>query len=110
MIPTTPSVRPFASPRGKFFGRQHAEASALRAAQVRSGARCPARLTGGTAARHTSRFARDRLPVLRPMPNVQFDRFYLYAELTEILKSYAAEYPRWVSVDSIGKSHEGRDI
>ncbi len=44
------------------------------------------------------------------MPNVQFDRFYRYTELTEILNGYAAEFPRWVSVESIGKSHEGRDI
>ncbi len=44
------------------------------------------------------------------MPTVSFDRFYRYAELTDILKAYAAEYPRLVALESIGKSHEGRDI
>ncbi len=44
------------------------------------------------------------------MPAVRFDRFYRYAELTEILKAFAAEYPALVALESIGKSHEGRDI
>ncbi|TMG80727.1 MAG: carboxypeptidase, partial [Betaproteobacteria bacterium] len=44
------------------------------------------------------------------MPAVQFNRFYRYAELSAILKAYAAEFPGWVHVESIGKSHEGRDI
>jgi len=41
---------------------------------------------------------------------VHFDRFYLYAELTEILQAFAAEYPHLASLESIGKSYEGRDI
>jgi len=44
------------------------------------------------------------------MPTVQFNRFYRYAELSAILKAYAAEFSGWVHVESIGKSHEGRDI
>ena len=44
------------------------------------------------------------------MPTVQFNRFYRYAELSAILKAFAAEFPGWVHVESIGKSHEGRDI
>ena len=44
------------------------------------------------------------------MPAVSFDRFYRYAELTGILEAFAAEYPELVSIESIGKSHEGRDI
>jgi len=44
------------------------------------------------------------------MPAVHFDRFYRYAELTDVLKSFAAEHPRLVSLEAIGKSHEGRDI
>ena len=44
------------------------------------------------------------------MPAVRFDRFYRYAELTEILKAFAAEYPALVAMQSIGKSHEGRDV
>ena len=44
------------------------------------------------------------------MPDVRFDRFYRYAELTAILKAFAAEYPSLATIESIGKSHEGRDI
>jgi murein tripeptide amidase MpaA len=44
------------------------------------------------------------------MPAVRFDRFYRYAELTEILKAFAAEYPALVVMESIGKSHEDRDV
>jgi murein tripeptide amidase MpaA len=44
------------------------------------------------------------------MPDLAFDRFYRYAELTEQLNAFAREYPDLVSVESIGKSHEGRDI
>jgi murein tripeptide amidase MpaA len=44
------------------------------------------------------------------MPTVRFDRFYRYAELTDILKAFAAEYPHLVTLEAIGKSHEGRDI
>ena len=44
------------------------------------------------------------------MPSVAFDRFYRYAELTAILHAYADEYPQLVGIESIGRSHEGRDI
>ena len=44
------------------------------------------------------------------MPKVDFDRYYRYDELTELLRAYEKEYPELVKVDSIGKSHEGRDI
>jgi murein tripeptide amidase MpaA len=44
------------------------------------------------------------------MPNVKFNRFYRYAELTRILKAYAKEYPHLIRLESIGKSHEGRDV
>lgn len=44
------------------------------------------------------------------MPKVQFDRYYRYAELTEILEGFAADHPDLVAVESVGKSHEGRDI
>jgi murein tripeptide amidase MpaA len=40
----------------------------------------------------------------------EFDRFYRYAELTELLHAFAREYPHLVSLEAIGKSHEGRDI
>ncbi len=44
------------------------------------------------------------------MPDVRFDRFYRYAELTAVLKAFADEYPTLVTLESIGQSHEGRDI
>jgi len=44
------------------------------------------------------------------MPNVHFNKFYRYAELTRLLKSYAKEYPDLLRLESIGKSHEGRDV
>ena len=44
------------------------------------------------------------------MPDVAFDRFYRYDELTEILQGWAEERPELFRVESIGKSYEGRDI
>ena len=44
------------------------------------------------------------------MPDIKFDTFYRYDDLTRLLKAYAAEYPQLVQVASIGKSYEGRDI
>ncbi|MEO8675595.1 MAG: M14 family metallopeptidase [Casimicrobiaceae bacterium] len=44
------------------------------------------------------------------MPAIAFDRFYRYADLTALLNAYVAENPGLVSIESIGKSHEGRDI
>lgn len=44
------------------------------------------------------------------MPDIAFDRYYRYDDLTALLHAYAEEYPHLVEVTSIGKSHEGRDI
>ncbi len=44
------------------------------------------------------------------MPQVRFDTYYRYNELTHILHAYAEEYPHLVRIESIGKSYEGRDI
>lgn len=44
------------------------------------------------------------------MPDIHFDRYYRYDDLTRLLHAYAAEYPQLVQVESIGQSHEGRDI
>jgi murein tripeptide amidase MpaA len=41
---------------------------------------------------------------------VQFERFYSYAELTETLDAWAAEFPRLCTIESIGTSYEGREI
>ncbi len=44
------------------------------------------------------------------MPQVRFDTYYRYDDLTRIVHAYAEEYPHLVKVESIGKSYEGRDI
>jgi len=44
------------------------------------------------------------------MPTPAFDRFYRYDELTDLLRAFVREHPALVALESIGKSHEGRDI
>ena len=44
------------------------------------------------------------------MPQVRFDTYYRYEELTRLLHAFAEEYPQLVRITSIGKSYEGRDI
>jgi len=44
------------------------------------------------------------------MPAIAFDRFYRYAELTDLLHAFARGHPGLVNVDAIGQSFEGRDI
>jgi murein tripeptide amidase MpaA len=44
------------------------------------------------------------------MPEIKFDRFYRYEELTRLAQAFAKEYPRLAKIESIGKSHEGRDV
>lgn len=45
-----------------------------------------------------------------PMPSVQFDRYYKYEELMDILRAFASENPELVEIRTIGQSQEGRDI
>ncbi|MFN6500996.1 MAG: M14 family metallopeptidase [Nostoc sp. DedQUE01] len=44
------------------------------------------------------------------MPDVRFDKYYRYQDLTDILHGYAEEFPQLVRIESIGKSYEQRDI
>ncbi len=44
------------------------------------------------------------------MPIIHFDHFHRYDELTQMLHACAGEYPGLVRIESIGKSHEGRDV
>ncbi len=44
------------------------------------------------------------------MTPIPLDRFLRFAELSELLHGIAAEQPGLVTVESIGRSHEGRDI
>ena len=41
---------------------------------------------------------------------IRFDAYYDYEELTAALRQLAAAYPELAQLDSIGKSHEGRDL
>jgi murein tripeptide amidase MpaA len=42
--------------------------------------------------------------------DLRFDRFYRYADLTAILQGFVQRNPTIFQLESIGKSHEGRDI
>ncbi len=44
------------------------------------------------------------------MPDLRFDQYYRYEQLTTLLHEFAETYPHLVRIDSIGKSFEGRDI
>jgi murein tripeptide amidase MpaA len=44
------------------------------------------------------------------MPEIHFNTYYRYEELTRFLHALAEEFPHLVKVESIGKSYEGRDI
>jgi murein tripeptide amidase MpaA len=44
------------------------------------------------------------------MPKIRFNKFYRYDELTRLLRAYVKEYPDLLRLESIGKSHEGRDV
>ncbi len=50
------------------------------------------------------------MPKAKKQPTVKFDRFYRHDDLTAILQSYVDQYPKLAALESIGKSHEGRDI
>lgn len=45
-----------------------------------------------------------------PLPAPHFDSFYRHADLSRLLFDYADALPNLISVRSLGKSHEGRDI
>lgn len=44
------------------------------------------------------------------MPAIQFDRYYRYDELTDLLRAFEQEFPSLLKIVSIGRSFEGRDI
>jgi murein tripeptide amidase MpaA len=44
------------------------------------------------------------------MPNVRFDTYFRYDELTRILHQFAEESPQLVRLESIGQSYEGREL
>jgi murein tripeptide amidase MpaA len=48
--------------------------------------------------------------VLAPIPDVPYDHYLTYKELTGVLEQFAAVRPDLVRLEVIGKSHEGRSI
>jgi len=44
------------------------------------------------------------------MPDVRYDTYYRYDDLTAILRAFVSEYPQLVKLEAIGQSYEGRDI
>lgn len=42
--------------------------------------------------------------------STKFDHFYRYQEVTDFLKKLAAKYPKLMTLESAGKSFEGRDL
>jgi murein tripeptide amidase MpaA len=50
------------------------------------------------------------MTLARPLPTPRFDHFYRHDELTRLLFDYAEARPDLMRVESIGKSHEGRDV
>jgi murein tripeptide amidase MpaA len=44
------------------------------------------------------------------VPELRFDSFYRYDDLTELLQTWAQERPEVLRLDSIGRSYEDRDI
>lgn len=46
-----------------------------------------------------------------PVPvDIRFDSYYPYAQLTEALHALCTAHPDLLAIESIGKSHEGRDV
>ncbi len=43
-------------------------------------------------------------------PAATFNRLHPYEEIVDLLKGYAAAYPKWTRLESIGKSVQGRDL
>lgn len=45
-----------------------------------------------------------------PLPDLPYDHYLTYAELTDLLQQYQAARPDLVRIDTVGESHEGREI
>lgn len=51
-----------------------------------------------------------RRATIPDVPDIAFDRFYRYDELTGLLKAFESEFPDLVRLEAIGRSYEGREI
>jgi murein tripeptide amidase MpaA len=45
-----------------------------------------------------------------PIPDVPYDHYLTYQELTQLLQSFEAARPDLMRIESLGESHEGREI
>jgi hypothetical protein len=43
-------------------------------------------------------------------PEATFNRLHTYEEIVDLLKGYAAAYPKWTKLESVGKTIQGRDL
>ena len=50
------------------------------------------------------------VPDRDPKVNIRWDRYYDYDQTTELLRTLQRAFPRFLTLESIGKSWEGRDI
>ena len=74
---------------------------------VRALAVVAALLAGGVAQSQAQIFAQ---PDRDPRVNLRFDRYYDYDAITDALRQLERAYSKFLTVQSIGKSGEGRDI
>jgi len=65
-------------------------------------------ITGATPTAAEGQFFSQ--PDRDPNVNLRWDRYYNYEQMTEALQLLARTYPRFLTLESIGKSWEGRDI
>src|SRR5687768_6042599 len=49
-------------------------------------------------------------PSLPDLPNLPYDHYLAYQELVELLVSFQSARPDLLSLQAIGRSHEGREI
>ena len=54
-------------------------------------------------------FAAEPLKPVKAAPEPAFNRYYNYDEVVALMRAYAAAYPEWVKLQSLGKTLGGRD-
>ncbi|MES1243409.1 MAG: M14 family metallopeptidase [Acidobacteriota bacterium] len=72
--------------------------------------RIPGFLFGALALLATLASAAEPLKPQGKVPAPPYNRLHSYEEIVDILKGYAAAYPQWTRLESIGKSAQGRDL
>lgn len=55
-------------------------------------------------------WAAEPLKPVKPAPDPAFNRLYPNDQIVKFLQGYAAAYPDWVKIESIGKGGDGDDI